>query len=686
MKENWSSYIKTEAEIEKQIEEAGDVLGAKLGQESISGDLHKLSIDEIKERYPERYNVYLRILRAQKGGKEIDESELAEMRTFITALNNLDAYISSHEENEGERVLRERQITVFDDIRNSLERGEKEGYVKLPTGVGKTVLFSQIVESLGLKALIVVPSKVLVGQTGEKLEEFTDLEFGNYYQEEKDFSKPTTVITYNSLVASVEKGLIDPADFGVLILDEAHKALGEKRVEVLSKFDCIKLGFTATPEYSKEKHVSDILEHEIHSMSIVEAVQEGLISRFKSILAFTETDLSNVTTQGERGYDEKELERAINNHSRNLSAVELYKTMFDGQSAIAYCGGLEHARAVEKLFNEQQISCRMISGQTPPEERKIILEQFRNGEVKVLCNARLLIEGFDEPRASVALNLHPTLSRVDAEQRAGRVLRLDKNNSDKWAFVVDFVDRNAKKSPVIFPEVAETSEADKKEVIEVEEEEKESEVFTDGPLISRPQASRYTTINIEGLKVFVDPREVLQMSKDMADGREKKEFDFEKLKQEVQSKGVNNATEYPKFAPQYKWPSYSTIVKMHGWTGPDDFFGREKFDFEKFKQEVQNMGVKTSSEYQKFAPQYKWRSISTLTALKKTPEWNGWDDFLGREKLNFDFEKLKQEVQSKGVKNTRVYAKLAAQNKWLPYRRLKKTPEWKGWDDFLGRK
>ncbi|MEK7568782.1 MAG: DEAD/DEAH box helicase, partial [Patescibacteria group bacterium] len=631
MIENWPSHIKPKAEVEKQVEEVEDILGVKLRQESSSDDLHKLSIDEIKERYPERYNAYLRILRAKKGGQEIDESELLEMRMLITALNNLDSYISAHEENEGERVLRERQITVFDDIRNSLERGEKEGYIKLPTGVGKTVLFSQIVESLGLKTLIVVPSKVLVKQTGEKLEEFTDLEFGNYYQEEKDFSKLVTNITYNSLVTSVENGLIHPDDFGVLVLDEAHKALGEKRIETLEKFDCIKLGFTATPEYSKERHISNILEHEIHSMNIVEAVQEGLISRFKSILAFTETDLSNVTTQGTSGYNEKELEKAINNHSRNLSAVELYKTMFDGKSAIAYCGGLEHARAVKKLFNEQQISCRMISGQTPPEERKEILEQFKNGEIKVLCNARLLIEGFDEPRASVALNLHPTLSRVDAEQRAGRVLRLNENNPDKWAFVVDFVDRNAKKSPVTFPEVAETSEADEEEVVEVEEEE-ESEVFTDAPRISESRASRYPTINIEGLKVFVDPREVLRMSKDMADGREKKEFDFEKFKQEVQSKGVKGSSEYKKLAARNKWTAYDTLMGKPEWSGPADFFGREKFDFEKLKQEVQSKRVKSSREYIKLARQNKWIDYRTLGGK---PEWKGLGDFLGRDSDEF---------------------------------------------------
>ena len=466
----------------------------------------KLSTQEIKEKYPERYNAYLRILRAERNNQNIDESELSNIQEWIDALNNLDSYISTHQDKKEKRVLREKQFTVFEDIRNSLEQGKKEGYIKLPTGVGKTVLFSQIVESLGVKTLICVPSKVLVGQTGEKLEEFTDLQFGKYYQEEKDFSKNVTIITYASLIKGIEDGTINPKDYGALILDEAHKALGEKTSEAINKFDCVKLGFTATPKYTDDKHVKDLLEHEIHSMSIAEGVKGGLISRFKSIFAYTEADLSAVDIVDGK-YDPVALEKAVNIHARNIAAVQLYKEMFNGQSAITYCSGVTHARDMADLYNKHGVSAAVITGTTTEDERKDIIAKYHSGEIKMLCNVKVLIEGFDEPHASVALNLHPTLSKVDAEQRSGRVLRLDKDNPDKWAYIVDFIDKNAKRPQVTFPQIAGASE------LEPDPEPTGEPRGGGGGGGSGP---KFKTPKIEGLKIVLDTEEIMQMAQNFA--------------------------------------------------------------------------------------------------------------------------------------------------------------------------
>ncbi len=544
--EQWPKY-KTEKEIEKQVKDAEDNLGTELVPELI--DYKNLSLNEIKEKFPERYNTYLRILRSERNNKEIEESELNEMREWIQALNNLDHYIIKHKNNHEERILREKQFDVFKDIRKSLEEGKKEGYVKLPTGVGKTVLFSQVVESMGIRTLIIVPSKILINQTGQRLEEFTDLEFGKYYQEEKDFSKSATTITYQSLIRGVENGEINPDDYKLLILDEAHKALGEKTLKIIQRFNSIKLGFTATPEYSKNKRLGDLLEHEIHNISVVEAVQEGLINRFKSVVARTTTDISNVKIKNGE-YDKKELETVVNNHARNLAAVDLYRKSFNNLSTIIYCSGVKHAQDTSDLFRQNGIQAEVISGKTDKEEREIILNKFRDGEIKVLCNAKVLVEGFDEPRASVAFNLQPTLSIVIAEQRAGRVLRLDKNNPEKWGVVVDFIDANAKVPPIIFAEVAGSSEATEYKVSNAIEKEREKKVIqttkTNQSDFEQDEFENLKNIKIEGLKVIVDAQEILRIAADQKNEREKlfSEFpqDWLPLNQLIEELGVARKT------------------------------------------------------------------------------------------------------------------------------------------------
>lgn len=507
--ERWPQ-LKTQEELKEQLDEAEKTIKTKLEP----ADFDKtLSLEEVKQKYPERYSVYLRLLRTKKSGNEIDVADLKSMSEWISGLNNLDDYIENHKINENERILRSKQFTIFEDIRTSLEQGRKEGYIKLPTGVGKTVLFSQVLQALKLKSLVVVPSKILVNQTGQKIEEFTDIEFGKYYQEAKDLSKNVTITTYSSLVLATESGSLTPKDFEVLILDEAHKALGPKTMGIVDKFDCVKLGFTATPEYSKKKHVEKILENKIHDMTIVEAVREGLISRFKSVFAFTETDISNVPIAENGEYDEKILEKTINTTARNLSAVQLYKEMFPGQSAIAYCTGVRHANDLAGLLNEKEVKSAVISGKTSPQERKELLGKFKNGEIQVLCNAKLLIEGFDEPRANVAINLHPTFSMVDAEQRAGRVLRLDKDNPDKWGYIVDFIDKNSQKDAITFPEIAMLSEAQYRVPPEFFDKETRDKIAGEEGVAQLPHPV------IEGLKVIVDAKEILSISKQFLENR-----------------------------------------------------------------------------------------------------------------------------------------------------------------------
>jgi superfamily II DNA or RNA helicase len=132
----------------------------------------------------------------------------------------------------------------------------------LPTGFGKTVLFVELIEALNLRTLIAVPTTQLIDQTEESFQDFAeDLEVGKIYEKAKEFGRQVTIITYQSLIPKVKSGEINPGDFDCLILDEAHKALGPETMKTIQKFDkAVKLGFTATPDYSEEKGVSALLE------------------------------------------------------------------------------------------------------------------------------------------------------------------------------------------------------------------------------------------------------------------------------------------------------------------------------------------------------------------------------------------------------------------------------------------
>ncbi len=239
---------KPERQLDKQVGGALELLGHEIVQPFRSGEIMKLSFDEIKSQFPVRYEMYLKTLKAERRNKPLDIEEKQGMGEYLEMLNNLDLYIALHKSDAQERTLRERQITVFEDLRNFLEEGGKEGYIKLPTGAGKTVIFSEFIEAAGLRTLVVVPTQILVDQTKDRFSEFAgDIDVGRIYTRAKEHGRQVTVTTYQSLVPQVERGEINPREYQCLILDEAHTALTGKRIDAIDKFDhAIKLGFTAT--------------------------------------------------------------------------------------------------------------------------------------------------------------------------------------------------------------------------------------------------------------------------------------------------------------------------------------------------------------------------------------------------------------------------------------------------------
>lgn len=698
---------KSPEELEQQLSATEEKLGTNLDIQNVK----ELPVDDLQKRFPERYKVYLQLLRAEKNSADLSPDDMESMREWIQALNNLDSYIEKHHSNKEERVLRDRQITVFEDIRTSLEEGHKEGYVKLPTGVGKTVLFSQITEALGLKTLITVPSKILVNQTGEKLEQFTDLEYGTYFQENKDISKDVTVITYQSLIRLMESEFVDFKQYGAIILDEAHKGLGEKTQNALKKLDCIKLGFTATPEYSEDRNVADMLEHEIHAMSVVEGVQEGLINRFKNIRVETEVDMSSVDITSTGSYQDNQLEKAVNVFGRNKAAVDLYKQGFNGELAIAYCSGVAHAEAVKELFLENGIKADIVHGEIPIEKREQILQDFSEGKTNVLCNARVLIEGFDEPKVSVALNLHPTLSKVDAEQRGGRALRLDRSNPEKWAYIIDFVDKNAKRPPVTFAEVAGSAEEDVAEEF-LDDEIKLQRLRDSLGGSDRMPLENLENIDLSGIRVITDKEEIMSIAKqDMSERNQfyekKVDWSYTALQKDVLSKNILSSGQYMKHASENNWPSHQTLKNLaefpknkDGSLDWDTFLGREKrkeWTYEILKTDVIAHGVVSSMQYENLQKQNQWPDKGTIVKLQgseHTVEGRiDWDSFLNREKKKeWTLESLQADVRAKFIQSSHEYKKLVKKNQWWNDTRLtdhqdfpKNSDGSNDWDTFLGR-
>lgn len=672
-----------------------------------------MSLKEVKEQFPRRYEMYVKLIRELKhpdsedGPVNLTPKDVEDMKKWLLALNSLDNYIARHRSpKEGDEItLRgERQVDVFDDMRKFLERNEKSGYLKLPTGFGKTVLFTELVEATNLRALIAVPTKLLITQTEKKFQQFAPgVTVGKVYgEEEKVYDKQATLITYDSLILGLKDGTINPKDYDLLILDEAHGILSEARSEAVDQFpEAVKLGFTATPVYKpSEKELSNVLGTEIHSIKIREAVEGGYLSSFTSIAARTEVDLSNVKVTAEGEYNEKELAKAVDIESRNRAAVELYKEAFDGQLAVAYCVGVKHAENLAKIFNDSGIPAVAISGDTSVTEQEEIFKKYETGEIKVLCNADLLIAGFDEPQASVCLNLRPTKSLVVAEQRGGRVLRLDEKNPNKHAYIVDFIDWGFERSgQVLFPKVA--------EAVELEPKDKKERDFNGGG-----GRVDFSHIKVDGIEVMVDQEVILEIIKSVEKPEKIKIINnIVDLKLAIKEAGIT--AEKGAFMQAYEnassdrptWPHRSTVQSFKGFINFGDLFGvkvrgRGKEivevvrDYKKLKELIKASGLQPGDNLEKNYRLACDDHPDWPLEPRKLVGWLGYPDLWGvpsKERIGVKIKKidsidlLKLAIHESKIKPTAnlkdSYLAARADHSDWP-RSPERFPNWGGWPDL----
>lgn len=496
-------------EIGRQLNSVSKRIGETITPPSLGSGSVGMSLQDFEDKFPLRFRIFSNVQRAERRGITFSERAIQKAAQRLHALNSLDEYITNHYATKENRILRERQIAAFSAIRDFLERGGAEGYIDLPSGIGKTVIFTELSKAINLETLVVVPTIDLVEQTEgvyKRLAE--DFEVGKVYKGRKNYSKQITVVTYQSFVNDINRGILDPEEYDLLILDEAHESLSSKRSQAVDQFkDAIKIGFSATSGYSEDRHLKNLLNTEIYSMPIKDAVEEGLLSPFRVWIAKTTVNLSNVRIFSTGEYSEEELERAINTEGRNRAAVDLYRQAFEGKSAFVFCLTIRHAQEVARLFKESGVSVEAVYSTMSPNDRTRIVEQFRKGQISVVSNVLVFNQGFDVPQASVCLNLRPTFSQVVAKQRGGRVLRNDPENPYKEAIIVDFVDKDDRQNrlPITFAEV--TGHA----IILGK-----SGGTHSGSIVDRESIGvgpRYRQIDVPGLEVVVDVDEVMRLTK-----------------------------------------------------------------------------------------------------------------------------------------------------------------------------
>ena len=331
------------------------------------------------------------------------------------------------------------------------------GVVVLPTGSGKTLVGALAIAEVGLTALVVVPTIDLLGQWRRALASLLALGeeqigvFGGGAHE----VQPITIITYESAQLHPELG----RRFGLLIFDECHHLPAPSYRQIAEgAFTPLRLGLSATPERADQEHLAlaALIGPEVYRE------QAAILSEQRYLAEYDEQRLAVALAEDDRAtYDAARAGYREYLRRRHLAITSpadfqrkvLWASARDPEARAAMLAWrtarslalnapaklplLEELLARHReervlIFSEynalvEEVSARFclpaITHKTPTEERRLILERFREGRYTKLVTGRVLNEGVDIPDCGVAIILSGTSTRREYIQRLGRVLR-----------------------------------------------------------------------------------------------------------------------------------------------------------------------------------------------------------------------------------------------------------------------
>lgn len=350
--------------------------------------------------------------------------------------------------------LRPYQQEALDAVNTFYDKGIKKQLIVLPTGAGKTIIFSHLplIKKDSLPMLVLAHREELLEQAKTKIEWSNpdlsiDIEQGDRHAGHTDIVIASVPTLGRAESKRIQK--YSPDYFKSIVIDEAHHAAAPTYRRILDYFNSdFTLGVTATPQRSDNTRLTDVFDDVVYYKTIQDLIEDGFLCSLVGYRVKTTTDISSVATH-DGDYVASQLEDAINNPTRNAAIVSAYNNLVPDSKAVVFCAGVKHANDLAASFTASNITTEVILGTTDSDLRSDILQRFKEGSVKVIVNVGVLTEGFDEPTIQSIILARPTRSNLLYTQIVGRGTRL--SDGKPYCTIIDIADTTKGKKPIGLP-------------------------------------------------------------------------------------------------------------------------------------------------------------------------------------------------------------------------------------------
>lgn len=340
--------------------------------------------------------------------------------------------------------LRPYQKDAFERTIEALNKKSNNALIVIPTGGGKTAIMSflcQYIAGWGGRCIVLSHVKELIEQTYETLKRFDkNLDVGIYSAGLNRRDAGNRIVC--GQIQTVFQKAKEIGKETVLIIDEAHlipKSENSRYRTFLNDMLAINpkvklVGLTATPYrmdegliYGKDELFTGIT----YEAKVTHLIEKGYLSKLRSKNGSVKMDESLLTIdKGEFDTDSQE-KQLIGNCLLGCAQQDIWDKCKDRKKILVFCPNIKTCNEFKDSWNEHFTGrVEVITGETSKQERPELIDDFRDGKIRILVNCQVLTTGFDVPDVDCVVLLRATQSVGLYYQMVGRGLRKAEGKDD----------------------------------------------------------------------------------------------------------------------------------------------------------------------------------------------------------------------------------------------------------------
>ena len=301
-----------------------------------------------------------------------------------------------------------------------------------PTGAGKTIMLSAVAgESIGdsaAKACVLAHRDELTTQNRDKFGRVNPV-ITTSVVDATSKSWGGQVIFAMVPTLTRERNLAGMPKLDLLVIDEAHHAVADSYRRIIDHVrdanpEARIFGVTATPNRGDKKGLRAVFDNVADQVRLGELISSGhLVPPRTFVIDVGVQEKLNAVRKTVSDFDMSEVAEIMDRAPITEEVIRHWQDKAADRPTVVFCSTVAHAAHVAEAFEAAGIPAGLIHGDLPGEERRTILAAFASGDIRVITNVSVLIEGWDHPPTSCVVLLRPSSYKSTMIQMVGRGLR-----------------------------------------------------------------------------------------------------------------------------------------------------------------------------------------------------------------------------------------------------------------------